>query len=233
MPPAVVAVTTAHGDGDGGVVVLRAGKELHVDGVRIPGPRWQDDGSEHLPRLEAGLEQVDEQLVEWDIAVAIRAGGASDRVEGDQHGRGILRGIGVRQAAADRRLVSDPDRGHLAQRLGKGWCVPGHLRRALERADRLGGAEDQGPVVRSVKPAQLRDPSQAHQHRGLEQPLAKHQDDRGAAGDQVRVVAVPREESDRLIHARGLEVVVRAHPAGSLSGGRAPAVARTDFRMPA
>ncbi len=128
------------------------------------------------------------------------------------------------QVAADRGLVSDPHRGDTRERLGERGAVGGHVRRALRLA--VGGqrADLKTSIGGAAHATQLGDGPQADDVSGLDEALPHHQHQRGAAGHQVGVLAVPAEEVDRFGHGRGgVEIERRRHQATPAVSGWAGA----------
>ena len=157
------------------------------------------NGGQHLAGLEPGGQVVDEQLLGRQAPLAGLAAQRDRRVEGDQHRRRILGRVGVREVAAERRLVADAHRGDLPERLAQRGRIGADLRRQLELA--VGGErpDPEAAIVLGRDPVQLGDLAQRDHVLRLHQPHRHQQDHRRAAGDQVGVlVAVGGEQVERL-----------------------------------
>src|SRR5207244_7157115 len=89
---AVRAPPHGRSDGDGGVVVGRARRELEVGRPRARGERGQNDFGDDLVVREGGGEEVDRQLVGGNHATAARRPHGERGGERREDRRRVLRG---------------------------------------------------------------------------------------------------------------------------------------------
>src|SRR5690606_10884110 len=75
------------------------------------------DGGEYLTLRECGGEEPHEEVVRGDLPLAARAAHGYGGSEGEDGGRHIGAGVGVREAPADRAHVPDLQITHLRRRL--------------------------------------------------------------------------------------------------------------------
>ena len=78
----------------------------------------QFDVGDHLTRRERGLEVAEVEVAGGDPARALRTERAHPRAERERQARQLRRGVGVREAAADRAAVADPEVADARRRVG-------------------------------------------------------------------------------------------------------------------
>src|SRR5207253_3657638 len=98
--------------------------------------RRELDPKQDLSGLERRLEEVDEERVERDAALAEPGPRDDDAIESEQRDRRVLRGVGVREIPAERRLLADAHGRDRRERRGKRRRMIANGLRARERAVR-------------------------------------------------------------------------------------------------
>ena len=167
-------------------------------------------GSAHLDEQLVGRgrrRQVGhEELLRRQHALAARGSQDQLAVERGDDGRQLAGGIGVGEAAADRPPVPDLHVTDLRHRLGEERAALAHERGRLDGA--LAGHRPDGemPVVEAdareaVDVVEIDDVRRPHEAE------AQQRDEALPAREHLRLVAVPREDAERLVDRARAQVV--------------------------
>ena len=151
---------------------------------------------------------VDGEVLDRDRARATRGHDRDRGAERREHRRRILGRVGVRETAADGRLVADPHRGDAREGVRERRRERAHVGRALRLPMRRGRADAEAAVVRTADPGERADRAQADDVARPDEPLAEEEHGRGAARYEVRILAVLHEEVESLGDLARLVVVV-------------------------
>src|SRR5207249_5082830 len=94
-------------------------EEFLVRRARARRQRSELDAEQDLAGLERRLEEIDEERVERDAALAEPGPRDDDAIESEQRDRRVLRRVGVREIPAEGRLLADAPRRDRREPRGK------------------------------------------------------------------------------------------------------------------
>ena len=203
------SVLERQGDGDGDRrEVADLALELQVRPSRSRAGRRHANLGEQLGRTDRALEGPRGQVRRRDLALAVAAPDDDRRPEREHHRPEVAGRVGVRERAADRPEVAhDRIRDHRRGGRDRRVAILDDLRRRqLVVSDE--GADPEEPVA-------LLDPVEAGDPVHVDEPLRcceaeLHQRDQAlASGEDLRVLAVLREELQRLLEGLGPVVLER------------------------
>ena len=198
-------------DGNGRVVVLGARQELAIGRPATGGHRRHADIEDELRRLQAGLEDVDEEVVDRQTPFAAWSSHAHDSVEDEQRGRRILARIGVREIAAEGSLVADTNGPDDPAGLSQEWPAGRHDPRCSDLGKGRGRPDHQ-PVVLGGDRPQGRQPPKPDNDLGLHHAERQERDQRRPACNDVAVGPGVGQDRDGIVDRRRLDVSEAAHP---------------------
>jgi hypothetical protein len=168
--------------------------------------RLDPDRAKQFAGGERRLHDVDEEPGGGNAARAGRPGDLNLRVQREHHGRPVGRRIGVRQAAADRALVSDLNVADLRRRFGEQRALRGEDRRRAQLRMRRHRADDDEAVLFGDA-AQLRDAGEIDDHARLREPQPHGRHETVPAGQDARLVPESRQQRQGFSERRGAMVV--------------------------
>src|SRR5467141_1544894 len=161
--------------------------ELRVRAPAAPRLSGKADLGEYFVRGKRGLECSLEVIARADVAAALRADGADDRVVRECW-RGLVGSrIGVREAAADGAACADLEVTDRARGLGERDKLRADVLVVRDRAVRREGPHHDGAVGLGANLAQRRDAAQIDEHLGLREPELHERKQAVATGDYFRL----------------------------------------------
>ena len=150
------------------------------------------------------FEIAGEKLVHRDFALAALRARDDLRIERDEGGRRIEVGIGMRHRAAERRHGSHPHGRDVMAGLGEERGVAPDGRGGLERLERGERADPEAAILRDA--GERLEGAKTDHEAGPHEALLHQIDEAGAARDELRLAAMPRQQRQRLIEARRFEI---------------------------